>query len=82
LKAGAAVVFNTSNTLPEREQQVFGDPLETIWRNCIFGLCGIDNFHRRTFSTVVTSTESERKQWLEQARTLIDRIFPKVERAT
>jgi putative NADPH-quinone reductase len=82
LKAEAAVVINTSNTLPEREQQVFGDPLETIWRNCIFGLCGVDNFHRRTFSTVVTSTENERIQWLEQARALIDRIFPKVERAT
>ena len=39
LKAEAAVVFNTSNTLPEREHQIFGDPLETIWRNCIFGLC-------------------------------------------
>jgi putative NADPH-quinone reductase len=76
LKAETAVVFNTSNTLPEREQQIFGDPLETIWRNCIFGLCGVGNFHRRTFSTVVTSTESERKQWLEETRALIDRIFP------
>ena len=82
LKAEAAVVFNTSNTLPEREQQIFGDPLETIWRNCIFGLCGVGNFYRRTFSTVVTSTESERKEWLEEARTLIDRIFPKAERTT
>ncbi len=82
LKAEAAVVFNTSNTLPEREQKIFGDPLETIWRNCIFGLCGVDNFYRRTFSTVVTSTESKRKEWLEEARTLIDRIFPKAERTT
>ncbi|MBP1762718.1 MAG: dehydrogenase (Quinone), partial [Firmicutes bacterium] len=82
LKAEAALVFNTSNTLPEREQQVFGDPLETIWRNCIFGLCGVSNFHRRTFSTVVTSSESERREWLEEARTLIDRIFPKAERTT
>jgi len=77
LKAEAAVVFNTSNTLLEREQEVFGDPLETIWRNCIFGLCGVGNFHRRTFGIVATSTESERKEWIEEARTLIDRIFPK-----
>lgn len=82
LKAETAVVFNTSNTLPDREQQIFRDPLETIWRNCIFGLCGVCNFHRRTFSTVVTSTESERKQWLEETRALIDRIFPKAERTT
>jgi hypothetical protein len=32
LKARAAVVFNTSNTAPERERAVFGDPLETLWR--------------------------------------------------
>jgi|GEM_PF-25892 NAD(P)H dehydrogenase (quinone) len=82
LKAEAAIVFNTSNTLPEREQQVFGDPLETIWRNCIFGLCGVGNFHRRTFSTVVTSTAGEREEWLEEARTLIDKLFPKAERTT
>ncbi|SMP79624.1 Putative NADPH-quinone reductase (modulator of drug activity B) [Desulfonatronum zhilinae] len=61
LKAQVAVVFNTSNTTPERERQVFGDPLETIWRNCVFGLCGVGEFHRRTFGMVVTSTESERE---------------------
>lgn len=61
LRANAAVVFNTSNTVPGRGWQVFGDPLETIWRNCVFGLCGVGDFHRRTFS-VVTSTEKERKQ--------------------
>lgn len=82
LTAEAAVVFNTSNTLPERERHLFGDPLETIWRNCIFGLCGVDNFYRRTFSTVVTSTEIERKEWLEEVRTLTNSIFPQTERTT
>lgn len=33
LQARRAIVFNTSNTLPEREQNDFGDPLQTIWRN-------------------------------------------------
>lgn len=77
LSAKVAIVFNTSNTTPEREQQVFGDPLETIWRNCIFGLCGVDHFYRRVFSVVVTSTEPERKQWLDQTREVINRFFPK-----
>ena len=66
LRASAALVFNTSNTEKERELTIFGDPLETIWRNCIFGLCGISNFYRRTFCTVVTSTEEQRKQWLDE----------------
>jgi len=53
LTAKAAIVFNTSNTGIEREQQAFGDPLETIWRNCVFGLCNITVFHRRTFRRAV-----------------------------
>lgn len=76
LKAQTAIVFNTSNTEAEREIKVFGDPLETIWRNCIFGLCGVANFHRRMFSVVVTSTEEQRKEWLDAVRRDVADIFP------
>jgi NAD(P)H dehydrogenase (quinone) len=83
LTAKAAIVFNTSNTMPEREQRIFGDPLEAIWRSCVFGLCGVSTFCRRMFSVVVNSTESERKQWLGEVRATIDKVFPKAnERAT
>jgi NAD(P)H dehydrogenase (quinone) len=82
LQAKTAIVFNTSNTTAEREQQVFGDPLEAIWRNCVFGLCGVDHFCRRMFSVVVTSTEAERKQWLDEAKEVIDRFFPKANNQT
>lgn len=82
LSVKAAVVFNTSNTLPEREHQVFGDPLETIWRNCVFDLCGVTNFYRRTFSVVITSTENQRKQWLDEATAMIDEVFSRSERTT
>ncbi|NTW07291.1 MAG: flavodoxin family protein [Syntrophaceae bacterium] len=77
LKARTALVFNTSNTETRREQNVFGDPLETIWKNCIFTLCGVTDFHRRMFNVVVTSTESRRKNWLESVRQDIDRFFPR-----
>lgn len=80
LKAKAAVVFNTSNTETERESKIFGDPLETIWKNCIFGLCGISNFSRRTFNTIVTSTELQRKKWLDEVRETMDLFFPKESR--
>jgi NAD(P)H dehydrogenase (quinone) len=76
LKARTAIVFNTSNTEPEREEKVFGDPLETIWKNCIFGLCGVKKFHRRTFGIIITSTEDQRRQWLDDVRTLVDSAFP------
>lgn len=75
LAAQAAVVFNTSNTRSDREREIFGDPLETIWKNCVFGLCGIKVFYRRMFSVVVTSTEEERKQWLEEVTSAMNRFF-------
>ncbi len=76
LKARTAAVFNTSNTEAGRERQVFGDPLETIWKNCIFGLCGVTDFHRRMFTIVVTSTEAQRRQWLDEVRHTVGRLFP------
>jgi putative NADPH-quinone reductase len=79
LRAKAAVVLNTSNTEPERERSVFGDPLETIWKNCVFGLCGVTIFYRRTFSVVITSTEAQRRQWLDEVRASIDTVFPNEE---
>ena len=75
LKARAALVFNTSNTETQREKDVFGDPLETIWKNCIFDLCGVTNFHRRMFNVIVTSTDKQRKKWLESVVRDINTFF-------
>jgi putative NADPH-quinone reductase len=77
LKAKAAVVFNTSNTPAEREQAVFGDPLELIWKKCVFGLCGVEDVHREVLGVVVTSTLEQRQQWLARVRDVIARRFPK-----
>jgi NAD(P)H dehydrogenase (quinone) len=76
LKMKSAVVFNTSNTETEREKEIFGDPLETIWKNCIFDLCGIKNFYRRMFNIIVTSSEEQRKEWLREVIRTIDKYFP------
>ncbi len=78
LRAHTAIVFNTSNTPEEREMNVFGDPLETIWKNCIFGLCGVKNFHRRMFCVIVTSTRKQRTIWLREVEEIVDRYFPVV----
>lgn len=76
LKAKAALVFNTSNTPPEREADSFGDPLETLWKNCVFGLCGVRTFHRETFGVIVTSTPEQRLEWLKNVRDIVRRYFP------
>ncbi|MDD4924053.1 MAG: NAD(P)H-dependent oxidoreductase [Dehalococcoidales bacterium] len=76
LKARSAIVFNTSNTPPSRERDVFGDPLETLWKNCIFRLCGVDNCYRRNFEVIVTSTLEQRQQWLAEAGETVRTYFP------
>ncbi|HLZ53151.1 MAG TPA: NAD(P)H-dependent oxidoreductase [Verrucomicrobiae bacterium] len=76
LKARAAIVFNTANTPDEREKAFFGDPLELLWKNCIFGLCGVRNVHRRTFTVVVTSRPQQRAQWLEEVKVTVAGTFP------
>ncbi|MCK9375647.1 MAG: NAD(P)H-dependent oxidoreductase [Syntrophobacterales bacterium] len=68
LQAKAAIVFTTSNTPRERELAVFGDPLETLWGNCIFGLCGVPRVIRKNFAVVVTSTAAQRQAWLDEVR--------------
>jgi len=76
LKARAAIVFNTANTPDERERKVFGDPLETLWKNCVFNLCGVKNVRRRTFTVVITSTPQQRAAWLAEVREIVTQRFP------
>lgn len=76
LRARSAVVLNTSNTPPAREQQAFGDPLDSIWKRCVFELCGVKDVRRRTYSVVVTSTPEVRARWLADAADLVSSAFP------
>jgi len=77
LKKKAVLVFNTSNTESGREKLMFGDPLETLWKNCVFGLCGVTRFYRRMFGIVVTSSENQRCEWLLEVREAVKEYFPK-----
>lgn len=76
LRARKALVFNTSNTEAKREQEAFGDPLQTLWKNCIFGLCGVEDFSRKSYGVVVTSTVAERRAWLDDVRQRVRECFP------
>lgn len=76
LRAKTAVVFNTANTPQKRELEAFGDPLETLWKNCIFGLCGVHRFYRRTFCVIVTSTQEQREAWLAEVYETTKNLFP------
>lgn len=76
LRARTAVVFNTSNTPAARERDVFGDPLEAIWKRCVFELCGVRDVRRRMFNVVVTSTPEQRNAWLREVEEMVWSAFP------
>lgn len=76
LKAHTALVFNTANTGSKREREVFGDPLELLWKNCIFDLCGVRSFHREMFTIMVTSSPEQRQGWLNRVGSVVDHYFP------
>jgi len=76
LKAASAIVFNTANTPEDREREIFGDPLEGLWKQCVFDLCGVRHVHRRTFSVVITSTPRQRAAWLLEVGETVTRCFP------
>jgi NAD(P)H dehydrogenase (quinone) len=74
LATKAALVINTGNTPAAREQMVFGDPLERIWRDCLLSYCGVRNIERVLYGVVATSTQEQRHAWLAE----VDRLAAKL----
>ncbi|MFE7531267.1 NAD(P)H-dependent oxidoreductase [Kitasatospora sp. NPDC057542] len=68
LRAGRALVLNTSDTPEAREREEFGDPLERIWAACVLPYVGVTDVRRTVFRTVTDSPADERAGWLRQAR--------------
>jgi putative NADPH-quinone reductase len=76
LKPMTALVLNTSNTPAEREQTLFGDPLQGLWKDCILSFCGVAHVVRRMYGVVCTSTQHQRAAWLEDVAQHVRREFP------
>ncbi|MEV6735281.1 NAD(P)H-dependent oxidoreductase [Streptomyces sp. NPDC051364] len=68
LRAGQALVLNTSDTPEERETGEFGDPLARVWAACVLPYVGVTDVRRTVFRTVTDSTADERAAWLAEAR--------------
>jgi putative NADPH-quinone reductase len=75
MKGKAGMVFNTSNTPDPRERDYFGDPLENIWKQCVFGFCGIRMVYRKMFRTVADSSPEIRESWLDEVRSAVEKVI-------
>ncbi len=76
LKARSALVFTTSNTPPDKEVSLYGDPLDGLWKRCVWGFCGVPATHRELFAPVITSSPEQRTSWLRRTRELVRQHFP------
>ena len=76
LKGKSAVVLTTSNTPRDDELRLFGDPLENLWKACVFNFCGVEDFFRRNFESMILSTPDQRRQWLEEVGETTAERFP------
>jgi NAD(P)H dehydrogenase (quinone) len=76
LKAQIGIIFNTSNTPEEREIAMFGDPLENIWKYCVFEFCGVNQFERKMYRVIADSTMEEQMSWLLESESIINQHFP------
>lgn len=77
LKNKYGVVINTSNTEKEREENFFGDPLENIWKQCVFKFCGIENYYRKMFRVIADSDTQQRKSWLQEVEDIVKKVVNK-----
>jgi len=75
LQGKTALVLTTSNTPRDVEQEVYGDPLQNLWETCVFALCGVEDFQRRNFESIVMSSQEERQQWLAELRDTVKKLF-------
>ncbi len=75
LSIDKAVIFNTSDTLAERETADLGDPLELVWGRCVLPYCGVKAYERYVFRPVVGSSDGQRANWLTDTETISDRAF-------
>jgi putative NADPH-quinone reductase len=73
LKGKTGIVLNTSNTEEDRENNYFHDPLENIWKQCVFAFCGIEKYYRRMFRIIADSSMEERKMWLAEAEIITEK---------
>jgi putative NADPH-quinone reductase len=61
------LVINTSDTNQQREAELFGDPLESIWLRCLPPYLGSPRVERIVLRVVADADAAQRTRWLDEA---------------
>jgi len=72
LKAKIGLVLNTSNT----PNNFANDILDSIWKNKVFNICGVNDVKRINFGMLKNSDNSQRAEWLLEVKQLVNSLFP------
>lgn len=74
LKATKALIITTSNTPDNFENDI----LDTIWKNNVFNICGVNNVERINFGAIGKSSKGKRELWLDEVRQKLNELFPAI----
>ena len=69
------LVVNTSDTEAAREAELFGDPLELIWKRCLPPYLGEPAVERLVLRVVADADDEQRALWLDQVAERAARIL-------
>ena len=68
-------VVNTSDTTDEREETLYGDPLASIWGQCVAPYLGGPQVTRRVLRPVTDATPEQRATWVDEIEALTTQTF-------
>ncbi len=68
-------VINTSDTTDERERDLYGDPLASIWGRCVAPYLGGPRVTRKVLRPVTDATPEQRATWLDEIEALVTETF-------
>ena len=74
LKAQTGLVLNTSNA----PSTIENDFLQSIWKNHVFGFCGVKKIERKNFAFIKGSDNKQRAKWLLEVKQMVASLFPVV----
>ncbi len=71
LHARFLLLINTLNTPINVETDCLGNPIYSHWQKIVFGLCGIKDVDQKLIGPVITSSQAQRTQWLNETQEMV-----------